>query len=127
MKSTLSDSARTHFEVPVFSPIARYSGHVAGVGESTFRKRSERLRSQNLRFWDGFNTGKKESRNMPTGKIKWFDNEKGYGFIQENEGGKDLFVHHSETDGYALNEGDTVEYEIGEGRKGPCATKVKKV
>lgn len=64
---------------------------------------------------------------MPKGTIKWFDQEKGYGFIQQSEGGDDLFVHHSETDGYALNEGDSVEFEIGEGRKGPCATKVQKV
>ena len=63
---------------------------------------------------------------MATGKIKWFDNEKGYGFIVQDEGGADLFVHHSETDGYALQEGDTVEYEIGEGKKGPCAVNVKK-
>ena len=56
---------------------------------------------------------------MATGKIKWFDNEKGYGFIVQDEGGNDLFVHHSETDGYLLQEGDSVEFEIGEGQKGP--------
>lgn len=64
---------------------------------------------------------------MPEGTIKWFDGEKGYGFIQQGDGGKDLFVHHSETDGAALNEGDHVEFELGEGKKGPCATNVKKV
>ena len=64
---------------------------------------------------------------MPTGKIKWFNSEKGYGFIEQDEGDKDLFVHHSETDGYALNEGDNVEFEIGEGQKGPCANSVKKI
>lgn len=63
---------------------------------------------------------------MLKGTIKWFDQEKGYGFIQQSEGGKDLFVHHTQTDGYALFEGDVVEFEIGEGPKGPCATKVKK-
>lgn len=63
---------------------------------------------------------------MSTGKIKWFDSEKGYGFIQPDEGGRDLFVHHSETEGYALNDGDSVEFEVGEGPKGPCATQVKK-
>jgi len=60
---------------------------------------------------------------MSTGTVKWFDAGKGYGFITP----KDLFVHHSEiqTDGYAtLNDGQQVEYEIGEGQKGPCATKV---
>jgi cold shock protein len=64
---------------------------------------------------------------MAKGKIKWFNDDKGFGFIEQAEGGKDLFVHHSETDGYALNEGDSVEYEIGEGKKGPCATSVKKI
>ena len=64
---------------------------------------------------------------MPKGKIKWFDQTKGYGFIQQDDGEKDLFVHHSETDGSALNEGDSVEFEVGEGQKGPCATKVKKI
>lgn len=61
---------------------------------------------------------------MPQGKVKWFSSDKGYGFI-EQDSGDDLFVHHSEIDGYALQEGDQVEFEIGEGRKGPCATKVR--
>lgn len=64
---------------------------------------------------------------MPNGVIKWFDNEKGYGFIQQEEGGKDLFVHHSQTEGYRLEEDDKVEYEVGEGTKGPCANNVKKL
>ena len=64
---------------------------------------------------------------MSKGTIKWFNEEKGYGFIQTDEGGKDLFVHQSETDGQALNEGDPVEFEVGEGKKGPCATNVKRI
>jgi CspA family cold shock protein len=64
---------------------------------------------------------------MAKGTIKWFNEDKGFGFIEQAEGGNDLFVHHSETDGYALNEGDKVEYEIGEGKKGPCAVSVKTV
>jgi CspA family cold shock protein len=62
-----------------------------------------------------------------TGTVKWFNSKKGFGFITPDDGGDDLFVHHSEikTEGYAtLNEGQTVEYEIGEGKKGPCATNV---
>jgi CspA family cold shock protein len=56
-----------------------------------------------------------------------FNSKKGYGFIAPASGGDDLFVHHSEIkmDGYAtLDEGQQVEFEIGEGRKGPCATNV---
>jgi CspA family cold shock protein len=63
---------------------------------------------------------------MPRGKVKWFSTEKGYGFI-EQENGEDLFVHHSEVQGSSLREGEAVEFEIGEGRKGPCATKVRSV
>ncbi len=64
---------------------------------------------------------------MSTGTVKWFSSDKGFGFITPDDGGKDLFVHHSDvnTSGYAtLNEGQTVEYEVGEGKKGPCAKNV---
>ena len=64
---------------------------------------------------------------MPQGTVKWFNADKGFGFIKPSDGGNDLFVHHSETKGAILNEGDTVEFEIGQGQKGPCAVNVKKV
>ena len=61
---------------------------------------------------------------MPKGRVKWFDQQKGYGFI-EQEQGDDLFVHHSEVKSGALAENQEVEFEIGEGRKGPCAVNVR--
>ncbi|MDH5436143.1 MAG: cold-shock protein [Gammaproteobacteria bacterium] len=64
---------------------------------------------------------------MSTGTVKWFSADKGFGFITPDDGGKDLFVHHSEikSTGYAtLNDGQKVEFEVGQGQKGPCATKV---
>jgi CspA family cold shock protein len=63
---------------------------------------------------------------MTVGTVKWFNESKGYGFI-ETEDGKDLFVHFSEIQGEGfktLTEGQTVEFEEGTGQKGPCATKV---
>ncbi len=62
-----------------------------------------------------------------TGTVKWFNAEKGFGFITPDAGGADMFVHHSEiqVSGYAsLDEGQKVTYEVGEGRKGPCAINV---
>lgn len=66
---------------------------------------------------------------MPTGKVKWFNDQKGYGFI-EQENGPDVFVHHSaiQGEGYkSLAEGQAVQFEIGQGEKGPRAENVVKL
>ena len=72
----------------------------------------------------------KRSTGMPEGKIKKLT-DKGFGFITPEDGGKDLFVHHSEIKnggGFAtLNDGQSVEFEVGEGQKGPCAVQVRKI
>jgi len=66
---------------------------------------------------------------MNKGIVKWFNADKGFGFISPEDGGKDLFVHFSEIQvesGRAnLNDGQEVEYEVGQGQKGPCANNVR--
>ena len=64
---------------------------------------------------------------MATGTVKFFNDSKGFGFITPDDGGKDLFVHVSGVENGTLNENDKVEYEVGDGQKGPCAVQVKKV
>ena len=64
------------------------------------------------------------------GTVKWFNDQKGYGFITPEDGGKDLFVHHSGItgEGYkSLAEGQAVEFDVGQGPKGEFATDVQKV
>lgn len=63
---------------------------------------------------------------METGTVKFFNSEKGFGFITPDDGGKDLFVHISGISSGDLQDGDKVEYEVGEGKKGPCAVNVNR-
>lgn len=64
---------------------------------------------------------------MKKGKVKFFNAGKGFGFITPDDGGKDVFVHANDTGGVELRDGDAVQFEVVEGKKGPQASNVKKV
>lgn len=67
---------------------------------------------------------------MEKGTVKWFDNSKGYGFVSRENGGKDVFVHHSAIQGTgykSLEEGQRVEFEVTQGQKGDQAVNVVKI
>ena len=78
----------------------------------------------------GGRTRTKGLRHVARGTVKWFSQEKGYGFITPDEGGEDLFVHYSAIEGSgfrSLEEGERVSYEPTRGRKGEQAEKVRRV
>jgi len=67
---------------------------------------------------------------MVRGTVKWFNDSKGFGFISQEDGGRDVFVHHSAIQGEGfktLSEGQTVEFEVTDGPKGPQAANVRQV
>ena len=64
---------------------------------------------------------------MATGTVKWFNPTKGFGFISQDEAGKDVFVHSNELNGVYINESDNVEFDIVETEKGLSAQNIKKL
>jgi len=73
---------------------------------------------------------RKQHTEMPIGTVKWFNAEKGYGFITPDDGSQDLFAHYTaiESTGYrSLDEGQRVEFEVAQGPKGPQAGSIKAV
>ena len=123
---------------PEFNEDAGHSGAVVSVSRwaagtndsdnSCYRRRQlERVRSARLRLPYAFVSMQGRCISMAEGTVKWFNDAKGFGFIEPAEGSKDLFVHHSNIagDGFkSLPEGAKVTFEAREGAKGPEATNV---
>jgi CspA family cold shock protein len=98
---------------------------VFAVGSVSDRRVAKQVPSSG--FAPGRHT-QEEAANVPTGTVKWFNDEKGYGFITPDEGDRDLFVHYSGIDGQGfktLAQGAQVEYEEEVGDKGPKAVNVR--
>ena len=69
-------------------------------------------------------TKRRKKKIMNKGKVKFFNTDKGFGFITQNQG-DDIFFHVTELQSGTVNKDDIVEYDVGEGRKGPCAVNIR--
>jgi cold shock protein len=95
---------------------------------TTARELLKKLGADQVFLFSG--TRKREQRMRNTGKVKWFNDSKGFGFITPEDGSKDCFVHHSAIQGSgfkSLSEGDRVEFDVTQGNKGPAAENVVRI
>ena len=108
-------------------------GLIARLGvppEGEFRKYNGRNRPGGLYVLSTASGVRKRRKSMAQGTVKWFNAEKGFGFIAPEDGSADVFVHYSEIQGSGfrtLEENQRVEFEVGQGTKGPQATGVRAV
>ena len=104
------------------------------VGRVKFRRSTKVWRSERARYagsrWTAPGKKRRKVREMPQGTVKWFNAEKGFGFIAPEDGSADVFVHYTEIQGSGfrtLEENQKVEFEVGQSPKGPQATGVRAV
>jgi CspA family cold shock protein len=126
-RSTTATGERKLWENRYFSiVVGGFSDIMGSYGDYPFISQeyaSHKNKSRDTVEWPLMGQGVEVS----TGTVKWFNESKGFGFITPDDGGQDLFVHHSEikTTGHAtLSENQKVQFEVGQGKKGPCATNV---